>query len=1384
MNDTGTNSESDVALAERLAKINEKQAYLDKRSAELDKRLSMLKSVLDSDSAKVLNKDDDLVANYAASFNSDSSTVDTAALVPTVMVRILSDGKLYGPVRALLDSGAQPNLLPYNLAQAFRVSVLPAARRVIGIEGNPFNVRKRAMVKIVPWFESNVCIEEEFWVLPKESNWKVTTPHTDLRPIVNTGGMKLADPKYWKRGETVILLGIKFFAKIVSRIIPLPRDIDNLVFMETVFGLVIFGAHTLNLDSETGDIMSTVQCIDSLEELDRIVRRFWKMDLIEERPSRSTEEEEVERNFLNTFERDNEGRFIVTIPLKLGASDIGSSREIALKRFMFLERKLERDPELKSQYVEFMREYRRLGHMRKVTQEAKAGEIVYHIPHHCVTKKFRVVFDASCRTNKGISLNEMQQLGEKLQRDLFEIVMRFRRHRIAFSADIKMMFRQVRIAEEQWNLQRIFWRESPKERLDEYWLTVVTYGMTSSAHNAVRAVIECGRQAAEYFPDAARVIENDLYMDDCVSGSDEQKETFLLARSVEEVLKTGGFELRKWKSNDKWLANRLGTAGESTMIFDSEEQTSVLGLQWLIDSDQFTFVVKTLEIAEIVTKRGMLSCVAQLYDPNGYIAPVIVLGKVMLQDIWRIGTDWDQEVPAAVKERWIAFWADIARLENFRIDRWIGTRSDAKIQIHGFSDASTTAYGAVIYVRVQQVDGKVTCSLLVSKSRVAPLKTITIPRLELLAADVLGYMVAEVKRSMEWPTAEYVLWTDSAVVLCWLQKIPRDMKTFVGNRVSSIQTNTDVRRWRHVGTKDNPADLLSRGLMPAEIVGNSFWLHGPKWLTRPESDWPASLLERGMPAGAPEEMQVFAMMEQRASLYIYSPAEKGKVPLLEYISSLERLVSILAHILHYMNRLQAKPALKRREKRGELNLLTLTVNEKGAAMHYLIRSAQEESYKMDIAALRGRGELSVDSKIESLRPIFGNGGLLRVGGRLERADISYEQRHPPIIPNGSRLAWLIIDSAHRMTKHGSVQDMMRFIRQRFWIPRLRSECRNFLHKCVICARYNYRLEQQLMSDLPGDRVRAGKPFLHSGVDYAGPFEVKVLDRDGSQLTKCKAWVAIFVCLKTRAVHIDLVTDLTSVSFIACYERFIGRRGRCERIYSDNGTSFVGAAKEIRKAMEEWRRNDAFAHINMKGTEWKFMVPAAPHQGGIYEAAVKSMKYHLVRIVGQRVLTHEQLTTLLVQIEAVLNSRPIHPLSDDPDDVQALTPGHFLVGEPMILPPPFEMAEQSTSNGMRLWKERERMLTHFWKRWHEEYLVTLQERKKWRKEKESMKVGQLVLIKSENFPPAQWALGRIRELIVSRDGLVRSVVVQTETGQLKRPVQKICVVPLDTTGPDG
>ncbi|XP_055846867.1 uncharacterized protein LOC129912558 [Episyrphus balteatus] len=337
-------------------------------------------------------------------------------------------------------------------------------------------------------------------------------------------------------------------------------------------------------------------------------------------------------------------------------------------------------------------------------------------------------------------------------------------------------------------------------------------------------------------------------------------------------------------------------------------------------------------------------------------------------------------------------------------------------------------------------------------------------------------------------------------------------------------------------------------------------------------------------------------------------------------------------------------------------------------------------------------------------------------------------KHPVIIANGSRLAELLMDNAHREMKHGDIQVMVQFIRQRYWIPKLRDGLRNHIHKCVVCVRLNARMEGQLMGELPSERVQVGKPFLATGVDYAVPFELKVSSGVGGRKRR-KCWVSIFVCLRTRAVHIEIVGDLSTIAFIACFERFIARRGRCEKMFSDNGTAFVGASKELNKALKVFSDKEALEHLHSKGTEWHFMTPAAPHQEGIYEAAVKSMKCHLRRILGQKILPYEEFATLLTQIEAILNSRPLHPLSDDPMDVQALTPGHFLVGEPLILPLPFRLDERPDTVGAKLWKEGQQMVNHFWTRWQSEYLTTLQERKKWRKVKENLKVGQLVVLKN-------------------------------------------------------
>lgn len=705
-----------------------------------------------------------------ALFNQEAITYRLrVSLLPTILVRIECNGIIYGPVRALLDTGAQPNIMDFSLFNTLPwPRVMNIRRRLVGIDGQPRPINRCALIRIRPWFESDVFIDEEFWILPKGSDRKTILPSQNLHTSVALpSDHVLADPEYHIASETPLLLGIRIFVRIILSI--LGHNSDYTTLMETTFGVVVMGPHPVA--DEMGQVNSSMECLQD-SRLDDLLERLWEMDICKDRTNtnstRTLEQELVEQHFMDTHYRDGSGRFVVSIPIKQDIQRFGSSREIALRRFFGLERKLEQNPDLKQFYIEQMREQIELGYMQPVTREPDTNAIVYHIPHHCVTKKPRVVYDASCRTSHGISLNDIQMTGEKLQKDLFEIIRRFRRHRIAICADIRKMFNQVCLDEKQWDLQRIFWRENKDMPLKEYWITRITFGLKASPFLAVRCVIQAAREAQSTYEKAGKALELDLYMDDCATGAETVAEAIQLAREMETILHKAGFKLCKWNSNSPELLREFDSDYDKSLVFSGEDQmgeTSILGLKLLFAKDQFTFEAKTPELQGAITKRKIVSQVAQWYDPEGYISPVIVIGKRVIQDLWKLKLDWDEEVPKEIAEFWMDFRNEIEYLSNFRLDRWLKTSSEAKIQLIGFSDSSQIAYGAVFYVRVEHPNGQIDSLLLNSKSRIAPLKPVTIPRLELAGAELLSKLLVETRATMDYSKVEYWLFVDSSAVL-------------------------------------------------------------------------------------------------------------------------------------------------------------------------------------------------------------------------------------------------------------------------------------------------------------------------------------------------------------------------------------------------------------------------------------------------------------------------------------------------------------------------------------------------------------------------------------------------------------------------------------------
>lgn len=413
--------------------------------------------------------------------------------------------------------------------------------------------------------------------------------------------------------------------------------------------------------------------------------------------------------------------------------------------------------------------------------------------------------------------------------------------------------------------------------------------------------------------------------------------------------------------------------------------------------------------------------------------------------------------------------------------------------------------------------------------------------------------------------------------------------------------------------------------------------------------------------------------------------------------------------------------------------------------------------------------------LSQFNPFLDTAGVLRVGGRLGNSDLLYGQKHPMILSKDSRLAQLLIEEAHQSTLHGGATEMLQYLRQEFWIVNGRSLVKSYIHRCTVCKRHQGTGAQQQMAALPRPRVTVCPPFTNTGLDYAGPFNCR---HGNSRTTFTKCYAVVFVCMATKAVHLEVAEDLSSQGFLDVFDRFISRRGLPKTMYCDNGTAFTGAARVMANDLEKWRTKDVQERIASHGVTWRFITPGAPHHGGLWEAAVKSAKKHLVRMLGNQSIRFGQLLTLLARIEACLNSRPLTPIYDDPAQGLVLTPGDFLIGRPLLTRLHPDVNDEIPENRLKYHQRLQRMVQHFWERWSKEYLQQLQSRSKWNHPHENLQVGEVVIIMENNLPPTAWRLGRIAATQPGQDGLVRSVtldVMMPNGGkhQISRPIQKLC-----------
>ncbi|XP_033313506.1 uncharacterized protein LOC117212664, partial [Bombus bifarius] len=721
------------------------------------------------------------------------------------------------------------------------------------------------------------------------------------------------------------------------------------------------------------------------------------------------------------------------------------------------------------------REYLALGHMTKVNDN-HSDDNGYYLPHHGVTKassqttKLRVVFDGSAPSTTGTSLNDTLHTGPKLQEDLF------------------------------------------------------------SPYLAIRCLKQLAEDEGHRFPRAAQVLQRDFYVDDALTGAETKDEALTLRTELTKLLQLAGLNIRKWASNDNDLLHGLSLEETNHQHFLGDSQTlKTLGVFWNSFDDSILYSVEVKPTPSRVTKRIISSEIAKIYDPLGLLAPVIVRAKMLLQRIWSSKIDWDESLPIELHTEWERFYAQLPLLNNVRFPRKAIIESAMEIELHGFCDASEKAYGACVYLRTLTINGRAWTQLLTAKSKVAPLKCQTIPRLELSGALLLTSLMSTVQQALSQKITRTIYWTDSTIVLHWLNTSPHTLKTFVANRVSEIQTKTSIRDWRHVPTDDNPADLISRGQTPEEFLRPTIWQHGPAWLYQSEGYWPTWAL-------TPQ----IEVPEQKGAICL--SANPADYSLLERYSSWPKLIRIIARCLRWrQERNRAAP---------------LTVTELRITHNKLIKLLQNIHFSEEIRTLQKDRNAAIK------------------------------------------------EHEHKIHMHSGTQATLYAVRQRYWPVDGRSQVWRAIKGCVRCCRAQPPPVEYVMGNLPEARVTESRPFTNVGVDYCGPFHIKEKrDRNRRQI---KVYVAIFVCLAIKAVHIELVDDLTSEAFIAALRRFIARRGYCSTIHSDNGTNFRGASNELRELHDLLQSDDhkekVTAFLADKQIEWRFIPPHSPHFGGLWEAA--------------------------------------------------------------------------------------------------------------------------------------------------------------------------------------
>lgn len=1109
------------------------------------------------------------------------------------------------------------------------------------------------------------------------------------------------------------------------------------------------------------------------ENLEKLITEQYKVEnfgIVNQSPTMSKDDKRAVEIMERTLKKIDD-RYEIGLPYRYENIKFPESKSAAMKRLTFIERKMDQDAGYAASYCAKIQDYIEKGYARKLkpNEVRESDKSMYH-SHFGVYNihkpgKFRLVFDLKAKL-QGVSFNDLLLKGPDFVPDLVSVLWRGRLRKVGFIADITEMFHQIAIREEDRCSQRFLFRGMNRTGdADVHEMMRMMFGAVSSPSQAQFVKNKNAELLEEKYPGIARAIRKQHYVDDYVDCADNISEAIERIEAVVNAHKEGGFKLVKFVSNSPEVIESLPAEIRGEPAKDGVER--VLGLLWDTNTDEYivSFKIPALNKyceAKTLTKRELLRALMSVFDPLGVAQPIMVKLKILFQRLWRKKMSWDEQVTLEVYNGWRQWISEGLEMQEIRIPRYYFPSVDkfSVVDLHIFCDASDKAYCAVAYLVVKS-NGENFVSFIQAKSKVAPIKHLTVPRMELQACVLGSELARTINEELSIPIVNKHFWTDSKIALHWFSTNEK-LNAFTGARVTKIFDKEDITidNWKWIPSGYNVADLATK----EQKLDMKRWLNGPDFLKLDESMWP----KFEVPALTQEELVCFhEEIIDQMFVGVFEVAQDFHLPDVERFSNFNRLIRATAYALKMFEAITSS----KEEKPSKAELFNISVENMEEAKQYWYRKVQAEKYGDEIMDLMSQGFVKQKSALFTHSPFLHN-GILRLQGRVQDPLLTFEENNPVILPGKHRFTYLLMHEYHKRNNHCGTGTVINELRQYYDIIGVKVQVRKIFANCSICRKLRAKPRTPRMGELPIERVT---PFVHAfqnvGLDYIGPFMVTVGRRHE------KRWLALFNDMVSRGCHIEVVHSLTTDSAIKALMRFANIRGIPSLILSDNATCFKGSDNELKNFYSTLQEDetDICDKLSLKNMVWKFIPPGSPHFGGFYERKVQSIKRGLAAALKDVYPKEETFITVLSDVVNSVNNTPIGELLSDATEARALCPNDLILGRnnSVAINVPINLARINENT----WKAAQLIADRFWKRYLKEIRPLMQRRTKWHNDRGvvQLQVNDVVIIVDENLKRNVWPQGVVTETHPGKDTRIRAVTVKTATGEFKRSVMKIVLI---------